>query len=115
MKRSLLILSLSFLMVLPALGQEANDPERTPEKRAEKITERMSKNLNLTEDQKAAVYNANLKRVSAEKEQRSTTLERYDADMKEILSEEQYEKWRTMRKERHNTEKTGKGKMPKQD
>lgn len=110
-----MILSLSFLMVLPVLGQEANNPERTPEKRAEKMTERMTKNLQLTEDQKTAVYNANLKKASAEREQRRTTLERYDADMRQILSEEQYEKWRTMRKERRNTEKTGKRKMPKQN
>ncbi len=100
MKKTLFAWALMALMTTGVYAQNANQKQRNPEKMAEKMTERMTENLSLTEDQKTAVYDANFKFASADKEDRKAAMDKYDADMKEILNEDQYEKWKAKRKER---------------
>ena len=92
------MLALMATFSLSAFAQSAPDTERTPEQRAEKMTERMAKNLSLTEDQKTAVYEANYQLASADKENQKSNMEKHDVTIKEILTEEQYEKWKAAKK-----------------
>ncbi len=99
MKKTLFALALVATFSLSAFAQGAPDKEHTPEQRAEKMTERMAKQLDLTEDQKTAVYDANFQMASSKEENRKSNMDKHDANMKVILTEEQYEKWKAARKE----------------
>ena len=98
MKKTLLAMALTLGLGLVAYSQPADKSQHTPEERAEKMTERMAHHLELTEDQKNAVYEANFQLASAQKEDRKANMEKHDANLKEILNEEQYEKWQASNK-----------------
>ncbi len=97
---------------------------KTPEERAEKQTTWMVKDLNLTDDQKAKVETINLdyakkaeahrQEMKAEKEKfRATQKAGKDAELKAVLSPEQFAKFdstRTERQKRHDAKKCHKGK-----
>lgn len=110
MKHALLVVAMLAFGIQGALAQNTDKTERRPEAKAEKMTEMMTEKLELTDDQKTAVYEANLKLVSSERDQRQALLDQHQADMRKILSEEQYEQWETARKERmekHRAEHKG--------
>lgn len=91
------ILSLILLVAFNtmALAQTEEKKEVNPEKRAQKLTEKMIKHLELSEDQKKAVYEANLKLVHKKIEQKAqmkAIRDSYSTEMKAVLTPEQYEK-----------------------
>jgi Spy/CpxP family protein refolding chaperone len=85
----------------------------TPEQRAQKQTERMQEALQLTADQKKAIYELNLQsakdRKAAKGEAREANREKFkamheqkDARLKSILSAEQFKKYQATKAERMN-------------
>ena len=58
MKKIIAALMLSGVFAMPAMAQRGGN--HTPEERAKMRTERMAENLNLSGEQKEAVYAANL-------------------------------------------------------
>lgn len=88
MKRIIAALMLSGLFALPAMAQRGGD--HTPEERAQMRTEKMAKELNLSADQKEAVYTANLETAKTAQADRAEIMKAHDAKMKEILTDEQY-------------------------
>lgn len=83
--------------------------KKTPEERAENISAKMQKNLELTDEQKQSVHNALLETFKQretdielykdDKEARrnaaKTRFEKLDTKFKEIFSQEQYKKYET--------------------
>ena len=76
--------------------QDGNGPKRTPEERASKMTERMTKELVLTADQqtkmKALLLKHEQDREARMKEEKAR-MEKTDAEIKAILTPEQYQKY----------------------
>lgn len=86
----------------------------TPSKRADKLTAAMTKNLALTEEQRAAVAEINLKYAQKATDFREETREqreaaratmkeirqKQEAELKEVLTEEQIQKYEARRDER---------------
>lgn len=93
-----LILGLSFA----GMAQEREHKTHTPEERAKKMTEKMTEKLSLTNEQKTAVYEANLAMAKESEEaraQRKETIKAHDDAMKKALTEKQYETYKNLRKE----------------
>ncbi len=106
MKKTIFALTLSLIFSLTGMAQHPDSPERTAEDKAEKMTERMAEHLALTDDQKVAIYEANVKMISAAREDRKAHFDQYKADLRGILSEEQFEKWKAMHKDKaHSKER----------
>jgi Spy/CpxP family protein refolding chaperone len=123
--------SIVFMLVsLFTIGISAQRPDKkarvTPEERASKQTEIMAKQLELTEEQQAKVKEINLKysQQTANHEQQAkdelkksredfkSLFEAKDAELKQVLTPEQYQKWQEKRKDlRKNFE----GKFKKHD
>ena len=95
----------------------------TPEVKAKKMTERMTKELNLTENQKTAVYELSLKNIQekralkakmkAERERRKVAMEvrreRKEGELNAILTPEQRKKLTVLKAERKEKMKAKKG------
>lgn len=84
---------------LPAIAQQGGN--HSPEEKATMMTNKMAENLDLTGEQKEAVYAANLEMAQ---KMESTRLEAYkenQAKLKEILTEDQYKKMQETRSQRH--------------
>lgn len=97
MKKIIAALMLSGVFAMPAMAQRGGD--HTPEERAKMRTERMAENLNLSGEQKEAVYAANLELAKTTDADRAEAMKANDAKMKEILTEEQYAQLKSRRKE----------------
>ncbi len=111
--------------LLGSLGAGAQTTaKRTPEERAKAATERMTKELGLDAQQAAKVEAINAKyaeefsvereRYEAENQARRQEAKgrraAHDADLKAVLTEEQYTKWVALREERKERRKeNGKG------
>ena len=87
------------LLLVAAIGSGAlaqakhHGRDVNPEKMATKMTEKMAANLGLNDDQKAKVYESNLKFAKVRKESRNemkSAADQHEADMKGILTEDQY-------------------------
>jgi periplasmic protein CpxP/Spy len=82
--------------------QDGNGSKRTPEERASKMTERMTKELVLTADQqakmKAIILKREQERESRMKEEK-LRIEKLEADIKAILTPEQFQKFEQKRTE----------------
>ncbi len=113
MKKIVLMLALVTGIGYAATAQEAQKTRTkvTPEQRAERQAERMKEALQLTEDQKKAIYELNLqsanKMKAYKKDQRDANKDQFkkmrderEAKMKSILTPEQYEKHQAMKAER---------------
>jgi Spy/CpxP family protein refolding chaperone len=76
--------------------QDGNGAKRTPEERASKMTERMTKELVLTADQqtkmKALLFKHEQEREARMKEEKAR-MEKTDMDIKAILTPDQYQKY----------------------
>lgn len=111
MKTLQFISVLLFLTIaINAFGQENTSavPQRTPEQEAMKQTDKLQQELNLTADQATQIYDINLRyaRERQASNKRSEALERMknkNAEIQQILSQEQNEKLQTKRYERSNT------------
>jgi Spy/CpxP family protein refolding chaperone len=87
----------------------------TPEQRAERMTNRMAEQLDLTEEQKQEIYNLNLQNAQkrqvemeerkAEMESRREAMKSQNESQKQqieaLLTPEQKEKWEEVRSENH--------------
>lgn len=109
------------LMAITAITVSAQPPrgngeQRTPEQRAKMMTERLTKELNLTETQQKSVYDLNLKMAQqmeqnrekgrADREEMRQQMEsrrkEQSAEMKKILNDEQFAKWEKLQSQRND-------------
>lgn len=127
MKKFLLVVALiSFV----SWGTEAQQQRRSresasPEKVAERITEQMSKELTLSEEQKKEVYALHLENTQKRREERRLMRERLKAQeeasqekLDAILTPEQKEKWEARKKEfrdERRSPRDGRGKSERRD
>lgn len=104
-------------------GQQRNVP--TPEQQAEKVSETMAKELDLTDQQKKQIYDLELEAAKVrpnyrmrQNQERPSEEEmkemqewrnKHHAAVQEVLTPEQFEKWTTTRKERMRTFDNGQG------
>lgn len=108
MKTLLVSIALICYVSLGAEAQQRREPI-SPEKVAERITERMSKELGLSEQQKKEVYAVHLETTQRKREERQRMLEKLKTQRKAkqekmdaILTPVQKEKWESRKKEFHN-------------
>jgi hypothetical protein len=124
MKKLAIALALIIGVQAASVAQDRKGDFRnmTPEQRAEKKTARMEQTLNLTADQKKAVYEMNLsaaKNMQANKgvgkEKMMEAHRANDAKLKNILSADQYSKYEQIKAEREKKmqEKRGKRELKK--
>lgn len=108
MKKALLVLAVCFLASFSAEAQRTKRAPRefNPEKWAERITNRMTEELSLTEEQQKEVYALHLERMTDRAEAMKAQMERMKAEQKEtrekleaILTPEQKAKWEESRSE----------------
>src|SRR5690554_3210321 len=127
MKKLLLIIAaVSFLNLSAEAQQERKTRDRaTPEKVAEKMTERMSNELGLSEEQKKEVYAVHLESASKRAEEMKAQREKMKANQKAkqekleaILSPEQKTAWEGKKsevREKRNQSREGKKKFDRKD
>lgn len=82
--------------MLGSAQQTEPSPERTPEQEADKLTEVMTRTLNLTDKQVPQVYSINLKyahlrRQPHDRSQAMTNRQRKYEELKTVLTPEQFE------------------------
>ena len=90
------------ILVVSAIGIRAYAQSKLPqEKKVERITEKMARKLNLTDEQKAKVYDINLERskghqkaydAGRKKEIIVQAVQKWKTDLKEVLTPEQQKK-----------------------
>ena len=105
--KKLLMIAIIFSLSFSAFAQKGQQREMsTPEQRADRMTTRMTEQLDLTEVQKKEIYNINLQNAQnrqVEMEARRAEMEARRAEMKTrieaILTPEQKEKWEEVRNE----------------
>jgi hypothetical protein len=108
MKKLIAMLALCAATVVGVNAQNSRTAQQTPEAEAQSVTDRMAKSLSLTEDQKTLVYRQNLERamqvsklrqMNASDEDKNRLIKQhyevYEGQMKEILTEEQFQKFLT--------------------
>ncbi len=126
MKKLLLVLTL-FVISVSAIAQKRD--QRTPEQRANFVSERMVKKLGITPEQKTKVHDLVLKKATsvkaittenqADKAQMQAKLKtvnnEFEAELKTILTPEQLTQWTTMKKEWKNKKNGSKGQVLKSE
>lgn len=103
MKKTIVIALLGISLLLPFAGFSQNRDVKTPEEKAQRMTERMSQKLALNEEQKTAFYEATLKFVSLTPDERKQNHQQYDARLKEILTADQFAKLQEMHERRRGS------------
>jgi hypothetical protein len=96
------IVLVSLLIIIASIGLKLYAQSKvTIEQKVKKITEKMTKRLNLNEEQKIKVYKINLDRslgheeaykAGRKKELIMKAVEKWQTDLKEVLTQEQQEK-----------------------
>jgi len=120
------ILLASFVSAYSQKTVGGDKEKKDPAQRAANTQKRLTKQLVLTDDQGSKVYEAALKRINAveairaelpgeaNKEARKTKISevitQYEADMKGILTEQQFIKWQEMRQKNKENREKKKGK-----
>ncbi len=117
MKRIILILFTVAIASVNSLAQEPpkeSAPKKTPEERAENMTKRLTKELNLNADQQVKAKAIILKREQDRESMIKKTKDAHEktkAEFKAFLSEEQFKKFETkeeeMKKKREERRKQG--------
>ena len=110
LKRAGVMLALSFVIMQASAQKDST--AHSPETRAKSITDKMKSELTLSDDQYNKVYDINLKYAQKNKEalkEEGTRLTKLKAmkaeneeknkELKGVLTEEQFEKYKGMRKE----------------
>jgi len=103
MKKVIVAIMMAGMFALPAFAQHKE--HHTPEERATKMTKKMAESLELTGDQKEAVYSANLEMARTMDEDRKAAQKTHRENLKEILTDEQYAK---LKEDRANFRKKAK-------
>lgn len=120
------------LLVFTSLSVAAQQEKRerpSPEERAQKMTEKMAEELELSEAQKAQILALNLDQAKkrqaqmdkemAERKVRSEEMKAHQEEIKEVLTAEQRTKWEEIKMEQRDHRRPGgqvhhRGDMPKQ-
>ena len=113
MKKTMFAVMMAAVMMI---GTAAAQPQRpqgekrekpTPEQMAKFSTERMAKELNLTQEQQKQIYDYNLNRINEASKKAEAARSNMEAarksnaeQMQKILTPEQYAKWNEMQKRR---------------
>lgn len=105
MKSLLTAAALMAAVAIYAQPQGGRGGDMTPEQRAEMMAKRMKTELNLTDEQTEAIKQFNLTNMPKQGERpdedaRKKMQEQREAEMKKILTEEQFAKWQEMQKNR---------------
>ncbi|MCC6937639.1 MAG: hypothetical protein IT226_05400 [Flavobacteriales bacterium] len=129
MKKTIIIAALTIL-TSAAYAQDKEKPQRTPAERAQIRTERMTKDLGLTPEQITKVEAINRKYAEqaegmrtardqeagparkAAQEKRKAMRDAHEAEMKAVLSTEQFATWKKQQEEmkaKHMDGRSGKG------
>ncbi len=122
MKKTILMLfavAIASVNLLAQEQQESNAPKKSPEERADNMTKRMTKELGLNPDQQTKMKALILSREQ-EREQKSKGAkpdkEKREAEMKAILTPEQFQKLQQIREEekdkRHERRPSGSNGTP---
>lgn len=113
-KKILAVLTAAIVMAGSAVAQpqrpDGGKREKpTPEQIAKRYTDRMTNDLNLTQEQAQKLYQINLTKVQqmqqkaeARKAEMAAERQKSEAEMKELLTPEQYQKWSEMRAKSRN-------------
>ncbi|MHA7130590.1 DUF4890 domain-containing protein [Algoriphagus namhaensis] len=114
MKKLMMTFGLAMLMTFTLLAQQRGE-RPTAKERAERMTEKMAEQLQLSEEQKAKILAINLEfaeKREAEKETREANREAMKSEMKEqderiqaVLTEEQVAKWEEAKAERRERDR----------
>ena len=107
----ILLLSCILLSANNNTQENAPAPSRTPEQEAALQTQKMQQELNLTQEQSQAIYEINLKHARERQvsKSRSEALERVrnkDAEMREVLTRDQYIRLQDKRYDRYPSPST---------
>lgn len=104
MKKMMMILFIAAMTAVNVNAQEKKQdaPKKTPEERAELMTQRMTKELALSADQQVKIKELILKREKQKQEgmeKRKAEMEKIEAQFKTILTSEQYQKFEKKKEE----------------
>ena len=125
---SLVVMLIFGLFAVNSYAQNSDQTKtkKTPEQKAEKMAKKMQEKLSLSDEQYRSVYDlalstinqrASLKSNGADKETRKSEMkslmEKQEAQLKTILSSDQWTKWEGLKKERKEKHKDGKHKKDK--
>ncbi|PQA58298.1 hypothetical protein [Siphonobacter curvatus] len=113
-----LVFSLGALLLATTLTFAQGEMGRSPEERAQRQTEQLTKQLNLSADQAAKVKTLSDERMKQMQEMRASGArpdrqkmqelqENYEAKLKPILSTEQWTQYEKMREEQRNRMREG--------
>lgn len=100
--------ALSIGLALPATAQHEKYEARDPEAAAKKMTEAMTEKYGLRDDQREAVYKANLEWAQTMHENREQMKEQHqmrDERLKDILDEDQYARMKEHKMEQRDKRK----------
>ncbi|HIP35714.1 MAG TPA: DUF4890 domain-containing protein [Crocinitomix sp.] len=115
LKKTMTTLTVGFIIALtsPVIAQEGNmdkNPKQlTAEERAQKRTDKMTKQLELTEEQAKKVYEINLehvKKMDALKAERKAQNEKTKSELDKVLTEKQKKKAEELRQKRKEKQKS---------
>ena len=116
MKKTMFAVMMAAVMMIGTAAAQTQQPQRpqgekrekpTPEQMAKFSTERMAKELNLTQEQQKQIYDYNLERINEASKKAQAARSDMEAarksaneKMQKILTPEQYQKWGEMQKRR---------------
>jgi periplasmic protein CpxP/Spy len=128
MKKFILTVSVCLVLSTISFAQKdsTNKQHRSPEQRAQQMTQGYTKRLSLTEDQKSKIYNIyleHLKKMEAVKEQKvkgergsmKAAMEEIDTQINSILTDEQRKQLEEIKKQRQAKMEERKAKGPNKE
>ena len=105
--KKMIVVSILCFASMAVFGQDRTHRERSPEEMAEKRTERLASKLELDDSQQQALREINLKYAALQKEQteasredRMALMKEYDAEVSEILTEDQMVRYAELKEEK---------------
>lgn len=117
MKRWMIVAAALVLVSLQLSAQQERRTQPTPEERAQKLTEKMSTELDLSEEQKDQILSLNLDQAkrrqdeieqqAAERKARMEEMKAHQERIKAILTPEQRAKWEEIRLEQREKRRPG--------
>lgn len=102
---------------LEVAAQQQKRAELSPEERAQRMTEQMASELQLTENQKSQILELNrahakkrhteMEQEKAERKEKAEEMKAFQEQLKEALTEEQRAKWEELKLERRQNRRPG--------
>lgn len=115
MKKIMLMLFVVAMASVNVMAQDDKDGKKSPEERADMMIKKMTKDLVLTADQQAkmkALILKNEQEREARKKEEKARKEKMHAEMKAILTAEQYKKFEQKRNDKKKEHPKKKGPPP---